>query len=277
MIKKIGILLVIVLFIMLCFSSNLLMASEEKAKTKSLFPLLRDKISEDIQLPRPFGISFFTHLQVQDFMLKQANISGLPIPGELLENVIVDNTAYVFAARADLWMFPFLNLYVMGGYTKGSAEVFFPVDSSIIFPIDMSGTYDWGGRLLGFGGVLAVGYGKFFLTLDTNYSIVWIDIIENRAGAWSISPRIGYRFPRFEVWIGAMYQFHDKDHQGTIELDNPLIPELQFDISLTGNKGWNTLLGINFPLMNRHLTLSLEGGFGKRIHFAAILGYRFDI
>ena len=74
-----------------------------------------------------------------------------------------------------------------------------------------------------------------------------------------------------------MYQFHDKDHRGTIKLDNLFIPELQYDISLTGNKGWNTLLGINFPLMNRHLTLSVEGGFGKRIHIAAILGYRFDI
>ena len=183
MIKKKVILLVIVLFIMLCFSSTLLIASEEKAKSKSLFPLLRDKIPEDIQLPQPFGISFFTHLLVQDFMLEQANISGLPIPEELLKNVIIDNTAYVFAARADLWMFPFLNLYVLGGYTQGSAEVFLPVDSSAIFPIDMSGTYDWRGSLLGFGGLLAVGYGKFFLTLDTNYSIVWIDLLDDSAGA----------------------------------------------------------------------------------------------
>jgi len=277
MIKKRGILFCTILFIMLCYSSTLLMAEGEKEKSKPLFPLLRDKIPKDIQLPLPFGISVFTHLQLQDFGLEQANITGLPIPAELLENVIIDNTAYVFAVRADLWLFPFLNLYVLGGYTQGSAEVSFPPEAAVIFPIDMSGSYDWGGSLLGFGGVAAVGYGKIFLTLDINYSLVWIDLVDTSTSAWSISPRIGYRFPKFEVWVGAMYQFLDKDHQGTMELDSIIIPELQYNITLIGTKGWNTLMGINIPLMDRKLNLSLEGGFGKRIHIAVILGYRFNI
>lgn len=136
-------------------------------------PFMRERAEAmGATLPLPFGVSgVFTELN------RSVAVSDLRVgigdnPPESVERFKVgdlDAHASTQLARADVWLFPFLNVYGVCGRTRSSGEIIatiydFPTPGSpeVSFPIDIN----LDGVTYGGGGTLALGTPKYFGTLD---------------------------------------------------------------------------------------------------------------
>lgn len=224
--------------------------------------------------------------------------------------------------RLDTWLFPFLNIYGILGQTKGhsistlSIKTNFNefldneliqslIDSGIITEELLDGILnninnslgtnlqdidfrlDFKGKTYGGGATLAGGTGDFFALVDANYTWTRFDVLDGSIRAFTIAPRIGYRFTtpaierlnlkpgKLNVWVGSMYQDIQQDFRGS--LDNLRIPpELQeligmvdsaglgrFEVKQELEKPWNLLIGLRYE-PTPHFALTTELGFEDR-------------
>lgn len=141
----------------------------------------------------------------------------------------------VFTIRGDVWLFPFLNFYViagkMRGYSKTEVDYWLPAFDNKVFAHEMtkhladgigkilaqktlekltaemngaqgSGKIDefklnLDGYLYGGGMVLAGGYRRFFGVVDVSYTKTKLTVVDGSIGALVVSPRVGYDFYDF--------------------------------------------------------------------------------
>ena len=115
----------LVLLITFIFNSILLISSDNSLQDKSFFPLLGNEARErGYELPNPYGINVIYVDMKQDVDIKEINLTGtigkLDIGKSL--NLTADKAKTVNTnklVKADLWVFPFLNVYGILGKTKG--------------------------------------------------------------------------------------------------------------------------------------------------------------
>ncbi len=229
-----------------------------------------------IELPLAFGLSLQYLDQSQPLTVSRSEFSadGSPFPATVddLENQDRSQTL-----RLDGWLFPFLNLYLLGGQSQSVSEGTATIPPGVFGPqammVPFRQSYD--GDILGLGFTLAAAHQQYFITLDLNYSETDIEISDDDAKATVISPRLGwtgsYRAWHGSLWLGAMYQ----DLKQTLEVDSDFNgSRVQAVIEQEAEQPWNTILGANW-VINPHFWLALEGGFGKREQWIGSLGYRF--
>lgn len=163
---------------------------------------------------------------------------------------------------------------------------------------DIDFRLDFKGKTYGGGMTLAGGTGNFFALLDANYTWTRFDVLDGDIKAFTIAPRIGYRFttPSWEainlkpgklnVWVGSMYQDIQQDFRGS--LDNlRMPPELtqliamadgkhngRFQVKQELKKPWNILLGARYE-MTPNFALTTELGFEDRKSFFVSGEFRF--
>lgn len=181
--------------------------------------------------------------------------------------------------RADVWLFPFLNLYGIGGYSGGKADLNLTVlpgvqglSQKVRIP-----TIEYEGPTYGGGAVLAGGYKKLFVMVDCNYTITDLDLLDSDVDTLVVDWRIGWRQRLGRVhgslWLGAMYQNASQTMTGTVFL-SPEDPPLRFEVDQTTDKPWNLLIGTQWEL-GRHWWVLVEGGLGERNQLLGSLSYRF--
>lgn len=225
------------------------------AKSFSL-PLFKEKAEElGYELPEPFGINLsymdlsqsimvdkvgFSGIQVTkqqliDMGIKPAFVAGALVPyaKEMIQGIEMypekgRQKTRVLTLRADMWLFPFLNLYVVGGKMTGTSETAvnyqlpaFQVPKGLQLILgSLEGAQAKGridrfnlnldGYLYGAGFVLAGGNDQIFALLDANYTQSKLTIIDGTIDSFVVSPRVGYNFHNFDfplrIWVGAMYQ-----------------------------------------------------------------------
>lgn len=210
-------------------NSVLLLSSDED---KTLFPVFKEEaIKRGYELPKPYGINFIFVNMKQNVDINSLNLTGnLSVGklnlGELSNFISVKSTTAKTSntntlVKADLWVFPFLNLYGVFGKTKGNSSAI--VDINLLnkpFLKNYNFTLKYEGITYGAGAVIAGGYKNFFSVVDFNYTTTKLDIIDGNISALIISPKFGYNFDfhntRNSFWIGAMYQNISQTLKGDI-------------------------------------------------------------
>ena len=284
------------LILLITFICNsILLISSDTFQDKPLFPLLGEEARQmGYELPNPYGINVIYVDMKQDVDIKSLNLTGKLSVGKLnlgeLGNFIsvkADSAKTVNTnklVKADLWVFPFLNVYGIIGKTKGHSSAL--VDINLLnkpFLKDYDFTLKYEGTTYGVGTVLAAGNKNFFTLVDFNYTRTTLDIIEGDISAFVISPKIGYNFDFYNtknsIWIGTMYQNITQTLKGDINNvitfpNNIHVANGKFEVKESTSSPWNNVIGFRSEI-NKSVEFTTEIGFGKRKSVTFSLGYRF--
>ncbi|WP_305816737.1 TonB-dependent receptor [Photobacterium leiognathi] len=239
------------------------------------------------ELPKPIGFNLSYMTLEQSIDVNSIDLKGLPIwvPELDMQAEQGSQTSEVLTLRTDMWLFPFLNLYVLGGKMTGTSETAVNVHNKFLgdYRID-NFKLDLDGYLYGGGVVLAGGYKQIFGLVDISYTETELTVIDGSISAWVISPRIGYDFYQqglpLRVWGGAMYQNVEQSLSGKLSDLNlpPFIENIAkngtFHIEQQLSTPWNPILGMQYQI-NPNLYLLAEAGFGDRTSLFTSIDFRF--
>ncbi|WP_305368621.1 TonB-dependent receptor [Photobacterium leiognathi] len=239
------------------------------------------------ELPKPIGFNLSYMALEQNIDVNSIDLKGLPIwvPELDMQAEQGSQTSEVLTLRADMWLFPFLNLYVLGGKMTGTSETAVNVHNKFLgdYRID-NFKLDLDGYLYGGGVVLAGGYKQIFGLVDISYTETELTVIDGSISAWVISPRLGYDFYQqglpLRVWGGAMYQNVEQSLSGKLSDLNlpPFIENIAkngtFHIEQQLSTPWNPILGMQYQI-NPSLYLLAEAGFGDRTSLFTSIDFRF--
>ncbi|WP_434525950.1 hypothetical protein [Photorhabdus asymbiotica] len=259
-----------------------------------ILPIWGDEArAKGYDLPEPFGASY-------GYMNMRQNIVVDDIKITMPKNPDTEKALDIQAGKTrekneshmlklDTWVLPFLNVYGVYGWTKGTSKtniegIYF---GGITFPgmQDIPFELDFKGKTYGGGFTLAGGYDQFFGTLDTNYTHTNLDILDGKISALVVTPRVGYEFTfqpiipgqgntKLQVWTGGMYQKITQEFKGNISnLDLPptfarLVqafndPDMKFKVKQHVSARWNNTVGARLEV-TRNFNLLTEVGFNKR-------------
>lgn len=292
-----------------------------KAKSFSL-PIWKEEAEKlGYELPLPFGVNVsYMHLQQGIVVDHVGGFNSVQLSPVELKNVIgqiVPNFAFladlkgihnyseylirgiqtkpkqgkqktdVFSVRADVWLFPFLNLYAIAGKMKGNSttevDYWLPAFDNKIFAHEMTkhmqnkfqqklsqkilenlsasfnGAQGVGkidefklnldGYLYGAGFVLAGGYDRFFGLVDLSYTQTKLTVVDGSISALVISPRIGYDFHDFGLPLRFWTgaMYQNVEQELSGKLANLNLPDMQ----VTLKKPDGTVLGtVPIPKIN---------------------------
>ncbi len=210
------------------------------------------------------------------------------------------------SARIDAWIFPFWDLYVLLGRTRGHSNSIVNVGSSNSVVSSLLQSYvghniqyelELKGNTYGIGSTLAFGYANVFGSLDFNYSRTHLSVVHGAIDAFVFTPRIGYQihipgwerihYPKstLSLWVGAMYQRVQQDYNGNLSnlkfsgnlqnIVNALDPgSATFHVKQNLENRWNMLLGARYDI-GKHLAVTTEWGFIHRNSFFISVEGRF--
>ncbi len=248
------------------------------------------------ELPRPIGVAAFTHIQSQ-----QMNIIKLSVGingGDMtdLENILafdesdVKLNSNMYLAKADVWLFPFLNIMAIVGGGRNELIAKLKVSQELIDFINSMPGYiiDWPNlpeylpvnsmlttEIYGGGATLAGGVGDF--NLSVNYQLMFTNTVEANTTnlVHIITPMAGYMAPfGLNIMAGAQGQFYQTELNGFFKLTdgNGMPFTLDYVIDFEPMK-WNGIFGL-YKSFSKHWEMSVQVGFGQRTSVTAIFGYR---
>jgi len=249
------------------------------------------------KLPRPFGVDVFVyaHDQQMDFTALQVGFDEDKMVN--LENLFalkessVSQSTFMPLAKADVWIFPFLNVMAIvgGGENRLDGELVinedlrefinglpgFIVDIPNVpyaIPIKTNITSE----VYGGGVTLAGGIANF--NISVNYQLMFTKIVEaNTTNMVNVvTPMLGYMAPfGVNFMAGAQGQFYNTNITGFIELvdEDGNMHKLNYKVDFEPIQ-WNAIVGL-YKNFAKHWEMSFQAGFGQRTSITAIFGYRF--
>ncbi|MBA5761289.1 TonB-dependent receptor [Vibrio sp. 404] len=233
------------------------------------------------ELPKAFGLNLSYMSMEQGIDVESIALKGLKIPGLKLgmEAEPGKQVTDVMTLRADVWLFPFLNLYGLVGKLDGYSETDVNVSAKLGFIGPFTGKIenfrlDLDGEIKGAGFVLAGGHEQWFGLVDASYTQTELTVVDGSIDAIVVSPRVGYDFHRngvpLRLWVGAMYQSVEQELSGSIvdlglppALSGLLSDDARFEVKQSLTSEWNTLVGMQYEI-NKDWYLLGEMGFGER-------------
>ena len=247
------------------------------------------------QLPLPFGLGVTAYTARQPVDIHDLQLGRKDNEPRSVTNFLqidrVDTSQQNISAKLDVLVFPFLDVYALLGYTKGTTKGKLQVPADPILGIfeprvlqlnaSFSGpTYGAGATVQGgfkvsdWHDLTAIGVAdwnrtKTDLSFDNETLIAntkpVATVFSARLGMHAtISPTMGGAF-----WVGAMHQSIQQKVAGSVaETD------LDFVVVQSPSNPWNTLLG-GLVEFGRNGYVLLEGGVGARKSLLAAAVYRF--
>lgn len=191
------------------------------------FPIWGPRLAKrgvDFMLPWGVGLNYaFVDQPIEiSRVAVGVNDSEMVDISELITFDKVNSQLHAMNARMDLWVLPFLNLYVLG-----NAVIEAKTDVSISEPFSLlaGSTQNGGGG--GFGTTLAGGAFGFFGTIDMNWTWNKLSKLDAPVGTFLLTPRVGKNFGKVFgvetiVWVGAMMQSIQSDTDGQIRLSDTI-------------------------------------------------------
>ena len=294
-------------------------AAAAPEESHSVLPFLGDEARKrGYVLPLPFGVNVNYMNIRQNIDVDSINFNGLSLKGHSLDNAFkinVGNTrerSKTETVKLDAWLLPFMNVYGLVGYTDGHSVSQIGVDvlgphghsiplapkyknqlQNLAFQLDFKGT------TYGVGTTLVGGIGNWFTAFDANYTQTRFDILDGSIDAFTISPRIGYRFNtpgndtlhlpsgKLNLWVGTMYQDVQQEFKGSLSdltMPSAALQDMvnlankdnkgRFDVKQHLSSPWNVLVGAQYEL-TRHFNVTTEIGFADRNSFFVAGEYRF--
>jgi len=258
-------------------------SSSEERRWSSFLPIWGEEARQrGYDLPLPFGVTTNVMFIKQDYDVERIGLDIGEIHLDLPDSVVggyVSGEDLSTVMRFGAWIFPFLNIYAIAGYTQGetTTHVTIPVGSvrgkSISFPFKL----DYKGPTLGGGVTLATGIRSIFTVFDLNYTETYLDISNSEITALVFSPRIGWHGMigswKGSFWVGSMYQDVEQTIKGRVRISQ-ISKAVNFEVKQKARNPWNMTLGM-LCSVTPHINLVVEGGFSGREQILTSLGYRF--
>ncbi len=243
------------------------------SQADSSLPFLKH-LAGDNQLPRAWGIGLDYYTMDQDYMVESLKFE---LPGVSLGDpslIDVTNSIDYYDFKADVWLFPFLNLFGTVGKVDGDTLV----DLSNVpivglpFPLGvLPVSYD--GTVYGVGFTLVYGAENWFTSATTTWTRSDLKgDFKSSVDSLSIQPRVGFIRGSWLGWVGAMYLDIDENHKGNFNL--PIIGPVPFEVGLASADKWNFALGTAY-FFSDQANMTIEFGFGKRDYTLVNVNYRF--
>jgi len=247
------------------------------------------------EIPLPFGIGVTGYSAKQPVNIKDLQLGRNGNPPVSVKNFLVinevDTTQKNLSAKLDVLVFPFLDVYVLMGYTKGTTkgEIQVPGETvgGILDPRVLQLDAAFNGPTWGLGFTLQGGARisdwrdlTAFGVVDLNRTRTKLSfeneslIAHTKPQATVFSARMGLHAivgPNVgaAVWAGAMHQKIQQEVAGSVA-----DTDLQFIVIQSPQKPWNTLLGGLLEFGKDWVVLA-EGGLGARKSILAAAVYRF--
>jgi hypothetical protein len=196
-----------------------------------LFPIWGEKVQKmGYDLPLPGGFMFAFLKQEQDLTLENLSISltdpdNLTDISELVEFSTLRNNTNVYTIRPELWLFPFMNIYVIANKTTTTTDITVSEPIELVVP-----QVETDGDTWGFGTSLAYGFGPVWASGNFNWAWTTTNKTIEPVQSFSTSLRVGghliskNRKHTIAVWVGASYLDYIGDNGGTYDMTE-LIPE----------------------------------------------------
>lgn len=264
------------------------------------------------ELPQTFGVNINYMNIRQNIDVDSINFNGLSLRGHSLDNAFKINVgktrerSKTETLKLDAWLLPFMNVYGLVGYTdghsvsqigvgiKGPRKYHYPGNlQNLAFQLDFKGT------TYGVGTTLVGGVGNWFTAFDANYTQTRFDILDGSINAFTLSPRLGYRFSmpgsdalhlpagKLNLWVGSMYQDVQQEFKGSLNDLTMPSAALQDMVNLANKEGkgrfdvkqhlqspWNMLVGAQYEV-TPNFNVTTEIGFADRNSFFVAGEYRF--
>jgi hypothetical protein len=267
-------------------------------------PLLgKEATKMGYKLPRPYGVAGFVyaHSQLLQITALKVGFDGsdlYDLQGLFdLEKSSVTQSTFMTMAKADVWLFPFLNVMAIvgGGNNDLDGELVISEDLhefmdkvDDIFdnfpnlpdipnlpksiPVKMGVSSEIYGGGLTFAGAV----GNFNLLI--NYQLMFTKMVEaNTVNMVNIvTPTLGYMLPfGVNIMAGAQGQFYNTALRGYFDLtdNNGGLHRLDYQIDFEPIQ-WNGIVGV-YKNFYEHWEMSFQVGFGQRTLITAVFGYRF--
>jgi len=200
--------------------------SLEKVPYKWRFPILGAKIRKmGFDLPLPNGIMVNYIVGSQYITIDNLAVGLKNDPSSFIN---VDKIARfeeikpfvnVFNIRYDVWIFPFLDIYALGGYVHSVTDV------KLALPIKAEFTSIGNGPMVGWGFVLAGGFGPLFAEMDFNMAWTFMPQLFEPSLAKVFDIRVGhlFKFPKrpwsnFSIIVGAEWLKINPSSYGSADL-----------------------------------------------------------
>jgi hypothetical protein len=247
------------------------------------------------QIPLPFGIGVTGYsarqpVNIQDLQLGRNGNPPVSVSNFLQINQ-VDTSQQNVSAKFDVLIFPFLDVYGVLGYTKGTTKglIQIPEDPilGIIEPRQLQLNAAFHGPTYGAGVTLQGGFKvsdwrdlTAIAVADWNRTRTNLSfenetlIAETKPVATVFSARLGLHATvgtsmGAAIWVGAMHQDIQQQVAGSVANT-----DLQFVVLQSPVQPWNTLVG-GLVEFGKSGYVLLEGGFGERKSILAAAVYRF--
>ena len=247
------------------------------------------------QLPLPFGVGVTAYSARQPVDIHDLQLGRNPNPPVSVTNFLqinrVDTSQKNASAKIDVLILPFLDVYALLGYTKGTTKGLIQVPGDPILGIFEPALLQLNASFRGptYGaGVTAQGGAKVSDWRDlTAFGVVDLNrtktdlkfdnetlIANTKPVATVFSARLGLHgmlgsSTGGAIWAGAMYQRIQQTVAGSVANT-----DLQFVVVQSPTKPWNTLVG-GLVEFGKDFVVLLEGGFGARTSILAGAVYRF--
>ena len=247
------------------------------------------------QIPLPFGIGVTAYSAQQPVDIHDLQLGRNGNPPVSVSNFLqinrVDTSQQNISAKFDVLVFPFLDVYGLAGYTKGTTKglIQIPADPilDIIEPRQLQLNASFSGPTYGLGLTLQGGTKvndwhdlTAIVVADwnrtkTNLSFDNETLIANtKPVATVFSARLGVHATvgtsnGAAIWVGAMHQAIQQKVAGSVANT-----DLQFAVIQSPAQPWNTLFGGLYEFGKSGYVL-LEGGVGERKSVLLAGVYRF--
>jgi len=155
-------------------------SSPDSLRWSSFLPLMKGEAEKrGIELPLPFGsglVYYYLDRSIKITDLRIGRDGAPPVSVSEFAKLSARAKVHNLDAKVDVWILPFLNVYLIGGYFWNESETTIDVSlppltpggsprrRQILVPTAMEGSIG------GVGLTLAGGYGPFFLTFDSNFA-----------------------------------------------------------------------------------------------------------
>ena len=197
-------------------------------KYHNIFPILgRKAVERGFDLPKPLGLNIVAMYANQGIDISNLGLSTGDNPKVPIEAIkFGGNTSTVSTAnfRADLWLFPFLNVYGMAGGAKANTTV------KVTAPVEFTSSVDQTGDYLGLGMTGAFGIHRYFSVVDVNWTWSSFEKLDETVRGRVLSMRFGRNLKlsgtkRLSYWVGAMNMKFATETNGSILLSEAIPPE----------------------------------------------------
>lgn len=139
----------------------------------NIFPIWgKEAIEQGFDLPYPVGINLNLLYMKQDIIIDnlQLSLNDDPLqPFEIVQFDMSDSKIFTANSRIDLWVFPFLGTYFIGGHIRTNTTVVLKE------PIPLESSVDFIGNYYGVGMNAAIGFKQNWLSFDINWTWTVLD------------------------------------------------------------------------------------------------------